>query len=145
MHLERKSSGWTIGVHCRRTMAVLAGACLVLMPLSGAAGLQHATPDASSPATYDSEKLYGLTNVWTIHLKFRPDQWEAMEPKGGGNPFGGGPGGGFNAAKMLSPVFMSQGDLNRDGLIARDEFVNLGQKWFKAWDVEGKGTLDESQ
>ena len=68
-----------------------------------------------------------------------------MEPKGGGNPFGGGPGGGFNAARMLTPVFMSQGDLNRDGLIARDEFVGLGQKWFKAWDVEGKGTLNESQ
>ncbi len=130
-------------------MAVLAGAFLVLVQFSGAAALQRMTSGASSVTAYESDHLYNLTNVWTIHLKFTSDQWEAMEPKDGANPFGGGPGGGRaggpNAARMLSPVFMSQGDLNRDGLIARDEFVSLAQKWLKAWDIAAKGTLDESQ
>ena len=130
-------------------MAVLAAAFLVLLLFSGAAALQRMTQSAPMAITVDSDHLYNLTNVWTIHLKFAPDQWEAMEPKGGGNPFGGGSGGGrgggLNAARMLSPVFMSQGDMNRDGRIARDEFVSLAQKWFTAWDIAAKGTLDESQ
>src|SRR5687767_1552754 len=37
--------------------------------------------------------IYRLTNVWSLHLKFDPAEWDAMEPKGGGGfpPFGGGP------------------------------------------------------
>ena len=67
---------------------------------------------ASKPA-----ELFNTTNVWTVHLKFSPDQWEAMEPKGGFNPFAmfgasgpGGPGGpgGFSLAMFLSPTFMTQ-------------------------------------
>src|SRR5690348_16929855 len=149
MQLERKSFGWSTPGGRPRTIAVLAGTVLVLFLACGAAELPRVAPDASSSATLDSDHLYNLTNVWTIHLEFRSDQWAAMEPKGGGNPFGGGRGGGrgggLNAARMLSPVFMSLGDLNRDGRIARDEFSSLAQNWFKAWDVQGKGTLDESQ
>lgn len=145
MQLERKSFGWSTPGRRPRTIAVLAGTVLVLFLVCRAAELPRVTPDPSSPPTLDSDHLYNLTNVWTIHLEFRSDQWAAMEPKGGGNPFGGGRGGGLNAARMLSPVFMSLGDLNRDGRIARDEFSSLAQNWFKAWDVQGKGTLDESQ
>ena len=46
---------------------------------------------------------------------------------------------------MLTPVFMSQADLNRDGRISQDEFGKLGEKWFKAWDTKGSGKLDEGQ
>ena len=149
MGFETKFSGWNVPGHWCRTIAVLAGAILVPVVFSGAAALQQVTPGASSSTTYDSDHLYNLTNVWTIHLTFTPDQWDAMEPKGGSNPFGGGPGGGrgggFDAARMLSPVLMSRGDSNRDGRIARDEFGSLAQDWFKAWDTEGKGTLDETQ
>lgn len=44
-----------------------------------------------------SAELFAPTNVWTLHLRFAPDQWQAMEPKRpeGGGGFGfGRPGGG---------------------------------------------------
>lgn len=133
-------------------MAVIAGALLLLVNLCGGAAAQGVSPRSAASHTLDSDRLYDLTNVWTIHLKFAPDQWEAMEPKGGGNPFGGGapggrPGGlgGASGARTLAPVFMSRGDLNRDGRIAQTEFAELAQTWFKAWDTNGTGKLDESQ
>ncbi len=46
---------------------------------------------------------------------------------------------------MLTPTFMSQGDVNRDGWLSRPEMENLAQKWFQTWDVEKKGKLDEGQ
>jgi spore coat protein H len=40
--------------------------------------------------------IFQVTNVWTIHLKFTAEQWQAMEPKQGGPPqFGGGRRGSF--------------------------------------------------
>jgi len=133
----------------RRALAVLSGALLIWVLYCGASALSQVPAGPASNLTLDADHIYGFTNVWTIHLKFAPDQWEAMEPKGGSNPFGGGgrPGGfgGGNAGRMLSPVFMSQADLNRDGRISQDEFGKLGEKWFKAWDTKGSGKLDEGQ
>ena len=133
-------------------MAVIAGALLLLVSLCGGAAAQGISPGSAASHALDSDHLYDLTNVWTIHLKFAPDQWEAMEPKGGGNPFGGGaPGGrqggfgGASGARTLAPVFMSQGDLNRDGRISQEEFAKLAQTWFKAWDTNQTGKLGESQ
>jgi spore coat protein CotH len=40
---------------------------------------------------------------------------------------------------------MSQGDGNRDGRIAPREFAELAERWFKAWDTNGSGKLDEGQ
>ncbi len=150
MARSRLKSGW------RRVIAAFAGALLVVALFCGAAALQQAPPGASSSQLLDSDHIYNPTNVWTIHLKFAPDQWEAMEPRGGGNPFGGGPGGGgpggrqggFGGARedrALSPVMMSQGDSNRDGRISPEEFTGLAGKWFKAWDTNGTGKLDEAQ
>lgn len=132
--------------------AALIGAGL----LWGVAALQKASPRAFSNAELDSDRLYCLTNVWTVHLRFAPDQWEALEPKGGGNPFFGGGrgdapggrqggGGNVNVDRALAPIFMSQGDPNRDGRISRVEFARLAQTWFAAWDVSGAGRLDEGQ
>ncbi|MGO8927426.1 MAG: CotH kinase family protein [Limisphaerales bacterium] len=136
----------------RRTVGMMAAAFLILVVLFGTVALQKSMPAAMSTVGLDSDRLYNLTNVWTVHLKFAPDQWEAMEPKGGSNPFGGGPGGGgpgglggFNVARTLAQVFMSQGDLDRDGRLSREEFARLGEKWFKAWDTGGTGKLDEGQ
>ena len=124
-------------------MTIAASGLRFVAPLCVAEALLYALPSAYSATTLDSDPVYGLTNVWTVHLKFEPDQWNAMEPKGGFTPFGGGPRGGGpgggNAAKMLTPVFMSRGDLNRDGQLSQEEFVNLGLKWFKAWNTQGKG------
>ena len=92
MHFGREQTGWTEARGgWRRTMAVIAGGLLLVVLYCGAAALQGLSPGASYATTLDSDHLYNLTNVWTIHLKFAPEQWEAMEPKGGFNPFGGGP------------------------------------------------------
>jgi hypothetical protein len=40
---------------------------------------------------------------------------------------------------------MSQGDLDRDGRISREEFTGLAQTWFRSWDANGTGNLDEGQ
>ncbi len=144
-----EAGGW------RRTTPVLAGALLILVNLCGAAAVPPVSPITSSAHPLDSDHLYGLTNVWTIHLRFTPDQWEAMEPKGGQpglmGMFGRGPGGSaggleaLSPGRTLAPVIMSQGDLNRDGQVSREEFARLAQGWFKAWNANGKGKLDESQ
>src|SRR5262249_24796992 len=81
-----------------------------------------------------TSNLFNLTNVWTVHLKFTPEQWEAMEPKDGGSgPFGGGRGrfggrgggpggGGFGPGMFLAPAFLDQGDQNKDGKLSQAEF-----------------------
>ena len=156
-HSGRTPSGWSAAGGRPGPRAFLAGVLLVVLLFCGAVALQRVSPGGFSSQLLNSDHIYGLTNVWTIHLKFAPEQWEAMEPKGGFNPFGGGPGGnggpggrpggfgGFDAPRTLAPVFMSQGDLNRDGRISREEFANLARRWFKAWDTNGAGKLDEGQ
>lgn len=117
MARSRADSNW------RRVAAVFAGGLLIVALLCGAAALQRVImPSAYSSQPLDTDGIYSLTNVWTIHLEFAPDLWEAMEPKGGGNAFfGSGPAGrqgGFGGARedrALAPVVMSQGDFNRDG------------------------------
>ncbi|HUS34228.1 MAG TPA: CotH kinase family protein [Verrucomicrobiae bacterium] len=114
--------------------------------------------------------IYRLTNVWSLHLKFDPAEWEAMEPKGGGGgfpPFGGGPRGpgggpggpggprmgGFGgpgggpppASMILAPVFMRDGDQDGDRKISQEEFAKLGDKWFTAWDKDKSGKLNNDQ
>lgn len=78
-----------------------------------------------------------------------------MEPKGGSSPLGGAPRGGAPGGRpgglggaggdrSLAPVFMSQGDSDRDGRISLEEFTRLAQRWFDAWDARRTGQLDES-
>lgn len=121
-------------------------------------------PALSAPPL-QPDQLFNPTNIWTVHLQFTPDQWEAMEPKGGAGPFGGfgggpfggregggssgggpgvggPPGGGFGPGMFIAPAFLSQGDQNRDGKLSKDEFAALGEKWFGAWDTNKSGKLD---
>ncbi len=156
MKTQRKGTAWSrAGFRLRRITAVCVGALFIVGLVCGTAALQRASPGAFS-TPLDSDRLYRLTNVWTIHLRFAPDQWEAIEPKGGGNPFFGGArggagssrqgsGGNVNVERGLAPVFMSQGDWNRDGRISRAEFIKLAQRWHAAWDTNGTDTLDEGQ
>ncbi len=121
--------------------------------LCGAVALQRISTDTTAGRNFDADHIHQLTNVWTVHLKFTPDQWEAMEPKGGFNPFGGGPNrggpgrgpGGDTGVRSLTPALMSLADLNRDGQISPGEFSKLTESWFQAWDTNGSGRLSEAQ
>jgi spore coat protein H len=121
---------------------------------------------AATPLPSTAADLYRLTNVWSIQLKFDPAEFQAMEPKGGGGfpPFGGGmrgpggpgrgpfgppggpgPGGPPPVGMILTPAFMREGDQNHDGTLSKDEFTQLGEKWFAAWDKDHAGKISNEQ
>ncbi|HWQ91429.1 MAG TPA: CotH kinase family protein, partial [Clostridia bacterium] len=150
MHSGTDPISRSISVNWRRLFGVVAGALLISGLFFGATALQRVSSGASSHQLVTADAIYNTTNVWTIHLKFAPDQWEAMEPKRGGNPFGGGggrlgPGGGANGDRNLAPVFMSHSDIDRDGRISRKEFIRLAEKWFQSWDTNRSDKLDGDQ
>ncbi len=101
--------------------------------------------------------LYQTTNIWTVHLRFTTDQWDAMEPKGGGpggffgGPFGRGPQGGpgrqeeFGPAMILAPAFLRQAGHEADGQLSEADFKGLSEKWFRAWDKDKSGKLSLEQ
>lgn len=156
----------------RDAAAALGGGLLVVAVFSLAFLARSVVPVGDVPGPAAFSQLFKVTNVWQVHLTFAPDQWEAMEPKGGDGPFGGrggpggfrpggpggpgpggpggfGPGGGrpggpggFGPAMFIAPVFLAQGDLNQDGRLSQAEFAALGQKWFQAWDTNATGKLD---
>ncbi len=49
----------------------------VLHPTNALAAFRTRQPTAGLTG---AATLFGTTNVWTLHLRFEPDQWEAMEP-----------------------------------------------------------------
>jgi hypothetical protein len=94
-------------------------------------------------------ELFQTDKVWTLHLQFSAAQWAAIEPKGGGMPFGmrgpGGPGrpggpGGFGIGNILSSAFM-KGDANSDKQLSAAEFTTLADTWFARWDTKKSGAL----
>lgn len=116
-------------------------ACLPV--LAGDAGTSPSTP----------AELFQCTKVWTVHLHFTPEQWQAIEPRGTGagkagpaGPLGFGGGGprGFGPATFLAPSFL-KGDQDKDGALSKDEFRALGEKWFSDWDKDQRGSLDLDQ
>ena len=109
---------------------------------------------ADSKVPAKPAELLDASKIWSIHLTFTQQQWDAMEPKGGGG-FGGrgGPGGrggmrmggpGELPAMIATPAFM-KGDKDADGKLSREEFVGLGNSWFKAWDKQNEGKLSNAQ
>ena len=128
-----------------RVFAAALSGLLLLALLGTVLALQKTVPGAATVVRLDGDGLFNLTNVWKLHLTFAPDQWQAMEPKGG--PGGGGPGGpggpgGFGPGMFIAPMFLNQGDANHDGKLSREEFSALGQKWFATWDTNKTGKLD---
>ncbi len=53
-----------------------------------------------------SAELFQTSKVWTIHLKWTVDQWEAMEPKGGQHGPGGA--GAFAGRGLVALVALEQ-------------------------------------
>src|SRR5215203_5996224 len=67
---------------------------LLAQVLRPATAAERPTTDRSAPQS--PAELFDTTAVWTVHLSLTPEQWAAMEPKGGRSAFGlmfGGPGG----------------------------------------------------
>ncbi|KAB2660105.1 MAG: hypothetical protein DVB31_14705 [Verrucomicrobia bacterium] len=110
---------------------------------------------AAGPAPARPEELFRTDRIWDVRLSFTPEQWKGIEPIrgeahgpfGGGRP-GGGPGGGgrgFGPGMFLAPVWMSEGDADKNGQLSAAEFEALGEKWFSKWDKQNAGKLTEEQ
>ncbi|HEX2751123.1 MAG TPA: CotH kinase family protein, partial [Verrucomicrobiales bacterium] len=117
------------------------------------AGQAFCADDKVTSAPKKAAHLFEEAKVWTVHLKFTPEQWASMEPKGGGaNRPGGGPGGpggpggrgGFGPAMFLSPNFVAA-DADADGKLQAAEFKALGEKWFAVWDKDKTGQVNAEQ
>ena len=48
-------------------------------------------------------------------------------------------------ACSLPPVFMNQGDTNKDQRLSSDELLAVGRQWFDAWDVQNADALNVEQ
>jgi hypothetical protein len=110
----------------------------------------HADDAPKNPLPKTPAELFQETAIWNLHLKLTPEQWQAMEPKGGGG-FGGGPGGGgfraptFRSSPMLAPAIVYFGGADNQGRLSRDAFTTLAGKWFTAWDTDKSGLLDNQK
>jgi spore coat protein H len=130
---------------------------LAILALVGGTGLAMTMAHAGTLPQHPAE-LYRLTNVWSVHLHFTAEQWDAMEPTGGPGAGGrmggfGGPVGppdqlrptGFGPGMFLAPALLRQGDQNKDGKLSAQEFNSLAETWFAAWDKTRTGQLNEEQ
>ena len=61
------------------------------------------------------------------------------------NRFAGPGSGRFGASMFLAPSMMAEGDKDQDGKLSENEFADLAEKWFAAWDKEKAGTLTADQ
>ena len=107
--------------------------------------LSAAVPTFGATAPATPGEWFSLNKVWDVRLEFPAGQWQALEPKGGGDgPFGGGPGGrgGFNPNRFMAPVWLKALDANQDALVTRDEFLGAFRRWSSEWDKDKKGHLD---
>lgn len=105
------------------------------------AGLMSAVIPALAAPPASPKDLFSLQKVWDVRLEFPAGQWQALEPKGGGEgPFGGR--GGFNPNRFMAPVWLKALDANQDASVTRDEFLGAFRRWSSEWDKEKKGHLD---
>jgi hypothetical protein len=147
--------------------AAVVGFLLLAAVLGLALTMQLLMPSTRGPAALESTQLFEFTRVFPVHLVFTPEQWAAMEPKGGFGPFSsnpagppgppgeatnpgdrGGPGfqgrpgsGRFGPSMFLVPLFM-RGDSDGDAQLSSNEFSGLEQSWFLAWDTNNSGAVD---
>jgi spore coat protein CotH len=93
-----------------------------------------------------SGELFNLTNVWTIHLTFTPEQWSALEPKrsdverrgfGGGGPRLLGPEGGRNGLSAARGIEFEYVHVNLE--FSGMKFTNVAVRY------KGNGTFMRSR
>ncbi len=130
--------------------AAMAGVCCMSVYWAGS------TATVASDLPAKATDLFRTTNIWNVHLQFTPEQWQEMEPVQSQDDFQAGgpprspararrPKGEFGPAGMfLAPTFL-KGDQDHDGKLSKDEFVRMGEQWFKDWDKGNRGQLDLDQ
>jgi spore coat protein H len=93
-----------------------------------------------------SDDLFNLTNIWTIHLTFTPEQWNALEPKhsdverrgfGGGGPRLLGPEGGRNGLSAARGIEFEYAHANLE--FSGMRFTNIAVRY------KGNGTYMRSR
>ncbi len=139
-------------------------AVMIRLAVFGSALLASLVSVSAQPAQkiVQPSDLFQNTKVWTVHLKFTADNWQALEPAGGGlfsflgglrllggfgrrnaGPFGGP--GGFEPGNWIAPAFLKQGDQDQDGQLSQAEFDGLAATWFTTWDKAQTGQLNRDQ
>lgn len=90
----RSASSWASEWECFLTLC-----CLLVMGCSLTGAEAPIAKPASKPAETNSATLFGLTNLWTIHLTISPQDWQKLGSRGGPRDrrFGGGGNGGNGA------------------------------------------------
>ncbi|HYE31085.1 MAG TPA: CotH kinase family protein [Methylomirabilota bacterium] len=94
--------------------------------------LTTAAPLPSSPA-----ELFSFTNIWSIHLKFTPEQWKAIQPTQGG----GGPPRAFGPGMFLGPKLFEVADANKDAKVTVAEFDAAATRLHTDWS-KGQAALN---
>ena len=74
----------------RQLLALCLGIAFTCQIASAAPPNAEVTP----PESHESDKVFGLTKLWTVHLRVSADEWKQMQPQGGGPNFGPPPAGG---------------------------------------------------
>lgn len=122
-----------------RRLTLLVILCINVSVLAAAA--------AANPLPAKSADLFDQNKVWTAHLTFTAEQWQAMEPGKGRGPFANPrpPVPKFDLGRAIAPTFLIQGDTDNNGALDATEFAALGEKWFAAWDKQKTGTLTTAQ
>ncbi len=75
------------GLSDTRTAIVLVCAGLLLAVLVAAMSPRNDGARATTVPSPATGQFFDVARVWTVHLKFAPEQWDAMEPQGGPGPF----------------------------------------------------------
>lgn len=125
-----------------RQALTIAVALLSVVPNRNAAQEPHAAGRTNSLRPID---IFRFTNVWTIHLSFTPEQWQALEPKPGGGPQRGGrrgsflqgPEGGRNGIAAAFGVVFDY--VHADLEFGTNQFKNVGVRY------KGNGTFLSSR
>jgi hypothetical protein len=131
-------------------------ALLTMLRLTALAADGDASGAAPLPALPgDSAALFEPTKVWSVHLSVTAENWNKMEPKGGGlfapppppPPRADGKDVElqFGPAVFMAPAFMTQADRDKDEQISADEFRSVGEQWMNEWDKERSGKISLEQ
>jgi hypothetical protein len=122
---------------------IISGSTVALLSLA-ATFANAADPKKNDPGDLTPDGVFRSTNIWTIHLSFTPEQWEAMEPKparGQQRRFGGnwlqGPEGGRNG--LMAAQGISFDYVRADLEFGTSQFKDVGVRY------KGNGTFWSSR